>query len=46
MNAYVYKNVVKIGGKENNAWFSKGKGKLPYFVKKNNYPVILIYGWM
>ena len=30
MNVYKYKNVVKIGGKKNDAKFSKRKGKLPF----------------
>ena len=34
IHGYVYKNVVKIGVNDNYAWFSKHKGKLPYFVKK------------
>ena len=42
---YVHKLFVKIGGNENNAQFSKQRGKLPYFFEnKGNYPVIPIYG--
>ena len=45
MNEYVYKCFVKIGGNDNNAQFSKQRGKLPYFFQnKVNYPLILIYG--
>ena len=43
ISAYVYENVVKFRGNKNYAWLSKQKGKLPYFVKKGNYPVITIY---
>ena len=34
INGYGYKNVVEIGGNENNPEFSKRRGKLPYLIKK------------